>query len=66
MSDQPLILVVDDEPINLEIIEEVLEKNYQLEFAKTGEECIEKLKNLQPALILLDVNMPGSKCYSSK
>lgn len=59
MSDQPLILVVDDEPINLEIIEEVLEKNYQLEFAKTGEECIEKLKNLQPALILLDVNMPG-------
>jgi len=59
MSDNPLILVVDDDPINLEIMEEILEKNYQLAFAETGEQCIEKLEKLQPNLILLDVNMPG-------
>lgn len=59
MSDKPLILAVDDEPINIEIIEEALERDYQLEFAETGEECIEKLNTLNPELILLDVNMPG-------
>ncbi|BCG63828.1 MAG: hypothetical protein methR_P1561 [Methyloprofundus sp.] len=59
MTDKPLLLVVDDEPINLEILEEALEEYYQLESAETGEECLEKLQALQPELILLDVNMPG-------
>ena len=60
MSNKPLILAVDDEPINIEIIKAVLEEeDYQLEFAETGEECLEKLNTLKPELILLDVNMPG-------
>ncbi len=59
MSDKPLLLVVDDEPINLEILEADLEHDYQLEYAETGEECLEKLKTLTPELILLDVNMPA-------
>jgi len=59
MSDMPLILVVDDEPLNIEIMEEVLEEHYQLEFAGTGEECLDKLNSIKPSLILLDVNMPG-------
>jgi len=59
MSDKPLLLVVDDEPINIEIMEEALEEDYQLEFAVTGEECLEKLYSITPDLILLDVNMPG-------
>ncbi|NOR70327.1 MAG: response regulator [Methylomarinum sp.] len=59
MSDKPLLLIVDDEPINLEIMEEVLDEDYQLEFVRTGEECLEKLKTIKPELILLDVNMPG-------
>lgn len=59
MSNKPLLLAVDDEPINIEIIEEALENDYQLEFAESGEESIEKLYTLKPELILLDVNMPG-------
>ncbi|MCK5828990.1 MAG: response regulator [Methylococcales bacterium] len=59
MSDKPLILAVDDEPTNIEIIEEALENKYQLEFSESGEECLEKLNSLKPELILLDVNMPG-------
>ncbi len=59
MTDKPLLLVVDDEPMNLEIIGELLAEEYQLEFAETGVQCIDKLKDLVPDLILLDVNMPG-------
>ncbi len=59
MTDKALLLLVDDDPINLEILEEVLVDTYQLEFAETGEVCLEKLNTLKPALILLDVNMPG-------
>ena len=59
MSDSPLILVVDDEPFNLEIFEEALAENYQFEFADTGEACLKKLQTIKPDLILLDVKMPG-------
>lgn len=59
MSNKPLLLAVDDEPLNLEILEEALDEGYRLEFAVTGNECLEKLKTLKPELILLDVNMPG-------
>ncbi len=59
MSDSPLILVVDDEPFNLEIFEEALAEHYQFEFADTGEECLKKLQTIKPDLILLDVKMPG-------
>jgi len=59
VSEKSLLLVVDDEPINIEIFEEALEENYSLEFAETGERCLEKLNTLSPELILMDVNMPG-------
>jgi len=59
MTNNPLLLIVDDEPINIEIMEEALEDDYQLEFAITGEDCLEKLTSITPDAILLDVNMPG-------
>jgi CheY-like chemotaxis protein len=59
MSDSPLILVVDDEPFNLEIFEEALAEKYQFELADTGEDCLKKLQTIKPDLILLDVKMPG-------
>lgn len=55
------ILVVDDEPMNLEIIAEHLEEaNYALEFAANGAEAWDML-NADPArfdLVLLDRMMP--------
>jgi len=59
MTDKPLLLVVDDDAMNLEIIEESLQDHYQLACVNSGEECLEKLKTVKPDLILLDVNMPG-------
>lgn len=55
------ILVVDDEPMNLEIIGEYLDGDgYNLTFAEDGEEAWGKLQAMQPPcdLILLDRMMP--------
>jgi CheY-like chemotaxis protein/anti-sigma regulatory factor (Ser/Thr protein kinase) len=56
------LLVVDDEPLNLEIIAEFLEDDhYKLRFAGTGEEAWEILETPGEAfdLVVLDRRMPG-------
>jgi len=55
---RPTLLLVDDEPFNLEILEELLGETYTLIMAENGQICIEKAIEYQPDLILLDVNMP--------
>lgn len=59
MSDQKLILVVDDDPDLVEAISMKLEaKDYRVEKAYDGEEALEKIKVEKPALMILDVMMP--------
>ncbi len=53
------ILAVDDEPVNLLILEDILEDYYLLETAENGQDCFDKLTESVPDLILLDVNMPS-------
>ncbi|MBT4287328.1 MAG: response regulator [Deltaproteobacteria bacterium] len=52
------ILLVDDESVNLEILEEILEDDFDLSFAENGKIAMESLSHDQPDLILLDVMMP--------
>lgn len=59
MTDKPLLFIVDDEIINLEIMQETLVDEYNLILAENGSECLQKLKDTKPDVILLDVNMPG-------
>ncbi|WP_340677947.1 HD domain-containing phosphohydrolase [Paraglaciecola sp.] len=54
----PKILVVDDEPNNLQVLNQILSKQYRLLFAKSGQRAIEFARQQQPQLILLDVMMP--------
>jgi len=58
MDKKASILYVDDEPINLIIMEELLRDNYALNTVKSGESCLEQVGLQKPDLILLDVNMP--------
>lgn len=61
---QPPILVVDDEPRNLELLEAYLaSEGYQVALAQDGEEALAKAASLDPDLILLDVMMPGLSGY---
>jgi two-component system alkaline phosphatase synthesis response regulator PhoP len=53
------VLIADDEPDIIEILKYNLEKEgYQVITAKDGDEALEKARNLQPDLIVLDMMMP--------
>jgi adenylate cyclase len=59
MRDPPLILVVDDTPENIEIVEmRLAAHHYAIATAADGEEGLEKARALRPDLILLDIMMP--------
>jgi two-component system, sensor histidine kinase and response regulator len=59
MNNQPSILVIDDEPDNFDVVETLLNsENYQLYYAPSGQQALNRLNSFQPDLILLDVMMP--------
>ncbi|MEI6428915.1 MAG: hybrid sensor histidine kinase/response regulator [Pseudanabaena sp. ELA607] len=59
MHKSPLILVVDDEPVNFSVIRTLLLKDgYQLEYISNGIDIMQKLSEINPDLLLLDVMMP--------
>ncbi len=54
------ILIVDDSPMNLSVLEDSLANlNYELFFAKSGERGVEVAAEIKPDLALLDIMMPG-------
>jgi PleD family two-component response regulator len=57
------ILVVDDEPINIEILGNALRKTYKILVAINGQEALEVALKAIPDLILLDIIMPGMGGY---
>lgn len=62
MSDQalPPILVVDDNQDNAEIVRQYLEiRGYPITVAHNGDEALALFEQVRPALVLLDVMMPG-------
>ena len=56
----PRILVVDDNQDNAEIIRQYLEiRGYPITVAHNGDEALVAFEQVKPALVLLDVMMPG-------
>src|SRR4029077_9673635 len=59
------ILVVDDVPENVRLLEAVLvPRGYEVVTARDGVEALERIEPEQPDLILLDVMMPGLDGYA--
>ncbi|MBF0398095.1 MAG: response regulator [Desulfobacterales bacterium] len=59
-------LVVDDEPINLQVVQNYLKTvGVKTELASSGIEAIEKLKTIQPDVIFLDIMMPKMNGYET-
>lgn len=58
------ILVVDDNPINVQLVGSILaEEGYIVEFASGGDEAMDWIRSLSFDLILLDVIMPGKSGF---
>jgi len=55
-----LILIVEDNPKNLKLVRDVLQvRGYRTIEAGTGEEGVQLARDQQPALILMDIQLPG-------
>ncbi len=53
--------MVDDEPDIRDSVKMILKSNgYKVSTAKNADECLEKVKEEKPDLILLDIMMPGT------
>ena len=63
MNKRP-ILIVDDEPDNLALLGQILAKDYELVFARNGNEALAAVAKHSPVLILLDILMPDMDGYS--
>jgi DNA-binding response OmpR family regulator len=60
MSEEQPILVVDDDPNNLDIVRTYLEsRGYTVATATNGKDALSQLEKVRPKLVLLDVMMPG-------
>jgi len=54
------VLIVDDAPDTLEIIQKLLAfEGYEILTAQTGEEALKKAEAEKPEVVLLDINLPG-------
>ena len=61
MADKIKVLIVDDATFMVKAIREILESDADIEVvgtAKNGLECLQKIKQLLPDVITLDVDMP--------
>ena len=57
---QPRVLVVDDTPRNVRLLDAVLSSNgFSVASASSGSEALERVSDDPPDLVLLDIQMPG-------
>ena len=56
---KPRVLVVDDSAINRTAFEAVLERDFSVTMAESGQQAIERCRTEEYAVIVLDVRMPG-------
>ena len=61
---RPRLLLVDDEPTNLQVLRHVLQADYRLLFATDGERALQVAREQRPDLVLLDIMMPHMDGYA--
>ena len=64
-SDKDLIILVDDNPANLKIGKNILSEKYTVATVPSAEKMFSRLESVQPALILLDIDMPEMNGYEA-
>lgn len=53
------VLIVDDDPMTLQVIRSYLKETYKVYCLKSGEEALKFLSKQKPDVMLLDYMMPG-------
>ncbi len=62
----PLVLIVDDSPTEVHVLQQFLEKHgFETAAADNGADGIEKARELKPDLVLMDVVMPGKNGFQA-
>ncbi|GBU29443.1 two-component system response regulator [Treponema sp. R8-4-B8] len=64
-NDEVLIILVDDNPANLKIGRNVLSEKYAVATVTSAEKMFNLLENNNPAMILLDIDMPEMNGYEA-
>jgi diguanylate cyclase (GGDEF)-like protein len=62
-EEKQIIMIVDDAPINLQILIEVLGDDHEIVFATSGRDALAMAEINHPDLILLDIHMPDMSGY---
>lgn len=62
---QHTVLIVDDQPHNLAAMQQALEGEHRLLFARNGFEALEAARRMQPSIVLLDIQMPDMDGYAT-
>lgn len=58
------VLVVDDIPLNILLIEKMLKKfGFEIRKANNGQQALDAIAERQPHLVLMDIMMPGMSGY---
>jgi CheY-like chemotaxis protein len=62
----PRVLIIEDNPVNLELVLEILEADgYEIQTADTAEQGLRLVALDRPALILMDLHLPGMTGYEA-
>ena len=61
--DKPVVLVIDDAPENIRLLNDLLQGQYRVIFATEGGDALVQAVRFQPNLILLDIVMPDMDGY---
>lgn len=63
--DKKTVLIVDDDSIICEVLNAALDAEYNVITAHSGEECLSRVEEYKPVLIILDIDMEGMNGYDT-